>query len=529
MTYGGVYTTEYHDDLFFDPLNNTYYFNSSSLPNHGVVIVGWDDDFDKTKFRVTPPGDGAFIVKNSWGADWGEKGYFYISYYDSNVGTDNRVFMKGEDYSRYTYIYQYDPLGLVSSWGWGGDTAWFANVFTAVSSDTLAAISFYAGSLNATYEIGIYTNVSSGPTTGPFVGSQTGTIPFPGYHTIVLDNPVDLAAGEKFSVVVKLNTPGYSFPIPAESPVLGYSSQATANAGESYISSNGTSWKDFTTLSSNTNACIKAFTGSFLETVSTPSILSGPTSGTTGTLYSYVTGGALSDLGHNVQYLFDWGDGSTSGWLPEGSLSGSKFWKAASIYYIKAKARCAIHTSIESNWSAPFEVSVSGEDIRFSVQPREGTLGTNITLRGDDFGTKKGKVFLEGTSLKILKWEDETIQCSLTKAIPAKTYDVIVQRSDRSSVTERGGFTVKPPHIESIVQNHGPEGIEITVQGKFFGGSKGKAYVESKSCRILSRSMDPVTGEETFVFLFPKKLPLGLHTITVSNKVGSDTWSLTVE
>jgi len=36
--------------------------------------VGWDDNYDKTRFArdgiAAPPGNGAFIVKNSWGPEW---------------------------------------------------------------------------------------------------------------------------------------------------------------------------------------------------------------------------------------------------------------------------------------------------------------------------------------------------------------------------------------------------------------------------------------------------------------------------
>jgi C1A family cysteine protease len=533
MTYGGVYTTMYYADAYFNPAQNTYYFTGSSYGNHGVVIVGWDDDFDKGKFRSTPAGNGAFIIKNSWGPSWGDSGFFYLSYYDSNVGIENRAFIKGSDPSQYR-IYQHDPLGWTSSWSYGTPTTgWFANVFTAAANDTLTAVSFFTTSSDATYEVSVYTGVTSGPTTGSFAGSQSGARSFPGYHTIALDSSVDLSAGQKFSIVVKVEIPdsGYPYPIPVESYHPGYSSGATANPGESFISSKGTSWKDITSFAGeeDTNVCIKAFTTSFSETVSPPSVLSGPISGTTGTIYTYSTGGASSGLGHSVQYLFDWGDGTTSGWLAEGAVSASKTWKSSETFPVKVKARCTTHTSVESTWSPALSVTVTGEDIYFGIQPQEGTVGTDITLTGDAFGSKKGKVFLGGTALKVLTWGNETIQCRLTKTVPPGSYDIRVQRGDGSSETEKNGFVVKLPDIQSITHDHGTEGIEITLRGKHFGGSKGKVYVESKSCRVISRSVAPATGEETFIFLFPKKLPLGSHRITLTSKVGSDTWSLSIE
>jgi C1A family cysteine protease len=53
------------------------YDETCSEINHGVVIVGWDD---------TMCGDGAWIIKNSWGPDWGVNGYMYIKYGACSVG-----------------------------------------------------------------------------------------------------------------------------------------------------------------------------------------------------------------------------------------------------------------------------------------------------------------------------------------------------------------------------------------------------------------------------------------------------------
>ena len=163
MTYGAVYTTYYHSNSYYNSSTASYYFNGSSISNHAVCIVGWDDNYPAGKFLTPPPDNGAFLIRNSWGTYWGISGYYWMSYYDSRLGkTENAVF-NAEPVTNHKTIYQYDTLGWVSSAGYGGNTAWFANVFTATSNDPITAASWYCPVANSTYEVYIYTNPTSGP------------------------------------------------------------------------------------------------------------------------------------------------------------------------------------------------------------------------------------------------------------------------------------------------------------------------------------------------------------------------------
>lgn len=263
MSYGALYVSMYYGDAYFNSTNNAYYDNGSQpYGNHAVAIVGWDDSFDKSKFSPAAPGNGAFIIKNSWGTWWGDKGYFYISYYDIMVGYDELVaFTAAENTTDYTRIYSYDPLGVVGNMGYGSNTAWFANVFTAQDNEQIEAVSFYNASTNSPYEVYIYkelTNLAN-PRSGALVSTNTGTLSDAGYLTIPLATPVPVATGDVFSVVVKLTTPGYNAPIPIERAYSGYSSGATASPGQSFISSGGTNWTDTVTLSATENVCLKAY------------------------------------------------------------------------------------------------------------------------------------------------------------------------------------------------------------------------------------------------------------------------------
>jgi C1A family cysteine protease/chitodextrinase len=276
--YGAVFVSLYIADDFYgvySPTNSTYYYDRHQYDrypgnaNHAVAIVGWNDSFDKHKFTRTPPGNGAFIVKNSWSTDFGDNGYFYVSYYDTFFGADQNAVFTAENSNDYRYIYQYDPLGWCDSIGYGNSAGWGANVFTANSDEVLKAVSFYSTDSNCEYKIYIYTNPVSGPISqaGP-VFTQSGTCSNAGYHTANLNSRVQLRAGQKFSVVIKFTTSGYNnrfgynFPIAIEEPISYYSSKARANVSESFVSPDGNAWTDLTAVVYDSNVCIKAFTDS---------------------------------------------------------------------------------------------------------------------------------------------------------------------------------------------------------------------------------------------------------------------------
>ena len=259
MAYGGVFTSMYYDSSKYNSLNKSYY-STNGGQNHAVMVVGWDDNFSSSKFSVAPPGNGAFIVRNSWGSSWGEKGYFYISYYDASIcNFSNVVFNQVDPTDDLAKIYQYDPLGWITNMGYGLETAWFANIFTASGNDSINAVSFYTASPNSTYEVYIYTGVSSGPRTGTLAASGSGSFLYSGYHTVNLSAPAMVTNGSRFSVVVKLTCPGYDYPIPIEMPLSGYSSNVNAGNGQSYVSSSGSSWSDLNSEYSGCNVCLKAF------------------------------------------------------------------------------------------------------------------------------------------------------------------------------------------------------------------------------------------------------------------------------
>ena len=257
-----------------------YYNNSGETPNHGVVIIGWDDDFAVENFSedMRPSTKGAWLVRNSWGASWGEGGYFYMSY-EQEI-QDVTVFIAEASHEKYT-LYCHDDLGECSNTSY----SWAANVFKASDDEQLKHIGLFTTSNNQNYQLRVYdlgTDTPSSPVSSTLLASMDLQSMYAGYHTVDVDNTVILSADHYFSIVMNAND--YSaVEMAVQWKNGGYYAEPVVNAGESYFSDNGTSWTDGATIKySNrndvtpTNACLKAFTLAVEDEAEDPGIAISP-------------------------------------------------------------------------------------------------------------------------------------------------------------------------------------------------------------------------------------------------------------
>lgn len=264
--YGGVETNIFTSlknadswSQYYNQDTNAYYFNGSLSPNHDVVIVGWDDEYPKENFTKTPPGDGAFLCKNSWGTAFGDEGYFYVSYYDSIIGTNNVVYTKVENADNFDNIYQTDELGWVGQMGYGKEDAWFSNVYTAKGDENLQAVSFYATTPDTSYEVYVVKKFYNEDSLQEREKVAEGTFEQAGYYTVKLEEEISLEKGQKYAVIVKIHSPGSTEPVAIEYHRDIRTSTFSIGDGEGYISLKGIDWTR-AEEEENSNICLKAFT-----------------------------------------------------------------------------------------------------------------------------------------------------------------------------------------------------------------------------------------------------------------------------
>lgn len=199
-SYGGLYVqihgADLDDDKYYNNLTGAICTDSQATMDHAVVLIGWDDDYNKDNFNENcrPQNNGAWIIKNSWGEkielvldeikkenylanedeyiqmeiysyeelpddyfidllikagytpnedntvfslNIGDNGYMYVSYEDALIYNSVCGFKNATNTKDYDIIYQNDILGwsniLRSSYS---GTGYIANCFTRDTSNS---------------------------------------------------------------------------------------------------------------------------------------------------------------------------------------------------------------------------------------------------------------------------------------------------------------------------------------------------------------------------------------------------------
>lgn len=264
--YGGVQTAIY--SALRSSQTNSPYYNSEAYaycymgaekPNHEILIIGWDDNYPKENFKMEVESDGAFICQNSWGENFGDNGVFYVSYYDVNIGNHNVVYTGIEETDNYDHIYQSDLCGWVGQLGYTQDSLYAANVYTAAGKETVKAAGFYATGKETSYELYVVKNFENEDSFSDRVLAASGKVANAGYYTIDFEKGFEVEPGERYAVVLYINTPGSERPMAIEYAADEFTSEVDLSDGEGYISLRGSQWER-TEENQKCNLCLKAYT-----------------------------------------------------------------------------------------------------------------------------------------------------------------------------------------------------------------------------------------------------------------------------
>ena len=255
-----------------------YTYNAEEYANHAVTIVGWDDNYPATNFIEghQPEGDGAWLIKNSWGSEeekfpnkgpgWGlvnengeHTGYFWLSYYDKTLSTPEALVFdrnnESENEGYWVDAHDYMPVTDIEGAAVADETK-MSNVFKARACQTLEGVSCetsYPGT-KVVSEIYLLPNGFKDPTDGILVSTVEGEYEYGGFHKMALKEPVLIQKGQYYSIVQTQITPDDEFavnmPMSLNEDLAKASGEDTwlegvVNEGESFMYSGG-KWYDFT-------------------------------------------------------------------------------------------------------------------------------------------------------------------------------------------------------------------------------------------------------------------------------------------
>lgn len=284
MEYNSVSAMIYMLDNYYYPDTASYSCPQSGLVNHAVTIVGWDDTYSKENFPSASGvnNDGAWIVKNSYGKNWGKNGYFYLSYEDKSI--TNLVSNTAVTTPAYPNNYFYDgaAAGTVTFPGNTINNGYYvSNIFKATAGngkdEELGEIVTAVPQDNTDFQIQVYTDLknTSDPTSGTpaYAEPVDYTQPLAGIHTIHLNTPVKIPQGTFYSVVIRIPDGSNKFYVEKTTTSTSW---FTATAGidpdQSFFSTSGKKWYD---AGNQYNCCfsVKAHTKTLdSSTVVTPSV-----------------------------------------------------------------------------------------------------------------------------------------------------------------------------------------------------------------------------------------------------------------
>ena len=234
---GPVWTLMYFNASYFNSTNATYFYGGNNQVNHAGVIVGWNDTLQ------TAGGTGAWIVKNTYGPSWGEGGYYYVSYFDTQFLKYNGYWPAVMEHDTGAYLYQYDEIGGYWGVGFNNGVGYGLVKFEGAEGVTeikkIGTFVQYAGS---GVSIKIYDSFN-GSLSGLLLSKDEVICNLPGYYTFDLDSSLYIPEGKTFYVQIGYDSknPNNKWPISIEDTIATYS-RPHIETGKFWIAPNPEIW-----------------------------------------------------------------------------------------------------------------------------------------------------------------------------------------------------------------------------------------------------------------------------------------------
>ena len=239
-SYGSVYaqinssTNKYLKLSESEYQNNPNIYYSGSQADHAVSIIGWDDNYAASNFENSyggvPKGNGAWIIKNSYGTEYyankdgklspikdseytirakmGDKGYYYVSYYDSQIC---KAVMAVDNVTPTvdTNTYSYDKP-IVSYLGTNsGKKILLMSKYKKQKKDTEILESFNVYTLGTDDNVKIYYGTTTDFSKATLVAE--GTAEFEGYKNI--KSSKELTVADEYYIFIDYTNKSYKSPI----------------------------------------------------------------------------------------------------------------------------------------------------------------------------------------------------------------------------------------------------------------------------------------------------------------------------
>jgi len=235
MAYGPVYTTLYASFADFGSYDGSYtlYYTGTQSPNHAVLIVGWDDSL------VHAGGQGGWIVKNSWGTNWGgtcgygsEGGYFSIAYGSASIGMFSSYAAEWQNYDAGGGLMYYDEAGAWRGAYGYGTTGWGLAKFVPTRNTYVSRVEFWTTDVTTDVDIYIYDSFDGAMLSSLRWSLLNQSFAEAGYHSVPVQPALPVFSGNDVAVVVKFTNSSYAYPIPVD-PV------GVSQSGRTYMSFSG--------------------------------------------------------------------------------------------------------------------------------------------------------------------------------------------------------------------------------------------------------------------------------------------------